>query len=404
VTPRTVPDLVAEQARLTPDAIAVEDATERLTYAELLARADALARRLVARGVRPGEIVALHAERTAAGLAALLGIWRAGAAYLPLDPEAPPARLATLMRDAACRALVGGAAAEALAQGGIDFVAREACADEEAAEGALPTPDPQGLAYVLYTSGSTGAPKGVLVTHEGLHHRALVQREWFPMRVGERVSQFTSLAWDASLFEILLAWGSGATLCLIPPPARRSGDALARFLGEARIDVAFFPPSVLATIPPTPLPRLRMMMVGGEACPRALVERWGGMRRFVNHYGPTETTVWMSTDECRPDETPTLGRAIPGVDVLVLDPSTRALLPEGATGELAVGGIGLAAGYLGRPDATHARFVPHPADADRLVYLTGDLARLLPDGRPPGEGARRPHRAGGGRGRAPRRA
>ena len=367
-------EVVAAHAARAPAAPAVEDDQTIFSYGELHARSDALARALVAAGVEPEDVVGLRADRTAGGLVALLAIWKTGAAYLPLDPEAPPARLEAIVADAKPRLVLATRAPPTL--WGAPALDPDALA---ATASSLPRVRPDHAAYVLYTSGSTGAPKGVVVEHHALAHRVHAL-SGFAVRPGDRVSQYTSWGWDASLFELFLALGAGATLRLIPPGIRRSGPALTRFLEEKRIDIAFFPPSVLAAMPPAPLPRLRAVMVGGDVFPRSLVETWGGARRFLNLYGPTETTVWMTTEECVPGREATLGRPIPGVHVRIVD-DALARAPPGEAGEICIGGEGLARGYLDRPDATRERFVPDPEDPRARLYRTGDRGRILPDGR-----------------------
>lgn len=369
-------EVVAAHAGRAPGAIAVEEPGAGLTYGELDARATRLARALRGEGIGAGEIVAVCADRNGGTLVAMLAVWKAGACYLPLDPFAPPARLEAILRDASPRLLLAAGAAPGWARAVRTLPIDPGAADEGTP---LPVVRPDDLAYVIYTSGSTGQPKGVLVEHGALAHRVEVQRSQFPLAQGERVSQFSSLAWDASLFELLLPLGAGATLRFIPEPLKTGGVALARFLSEERITVAFFPPSVLATIPPTPLPALRMMMTGGEACAQRLVDTWGVGRRFVDLYGPTEATVWCTTGERRPGAPALLGHPIPGVLVDLLDENGRPAA-EGAVGEMHLGGVGLARGYLGLPEETARRFLDDPRRPGARLYRTGDLARRRPDG------------------------
>ncbi len=371
-------ELIRQHAQRTPDAIALEAGTTRLTYAQLDLAATIFAQQLLATGLQPEAIVAVDAHRTPETLVAMLGIWKAGGAYLPLDPALPPARRDAILADAQPHCTIttridGKGSGQTLAPPRL----QPAPTDHDASK--LPTVRASNLAYVLYTSGSTGTPKGVLVEHEGLAHRAQIQRNQFAVQPNERCTQYSNLAWDASLFEIFLPWSAGATLILIPDDLRRSGTGLARYLANTQANIAFFPPSVLATLPETPLPALRAMMVGGDAFPESLVARWGNGRRFVNLYGPTETTIWTSTDDCQPGTPACLGRPIDGVQMISIDDEGR-VLPPGQAGELCISGIGLARGYLGMPEATAARFQDHPELPGTRLYRTGDRGLIRPDG------------------------
>ncbi len=368
-------ELVEHFAAKTPDAIALEHKGAAISYRQLDQSANAFAQLLVSYNVEPEAIIAVDAHRTPATLIAMLGIWKAGAAYLPLDPALPSARREGMLQDACPSHVVttdSHPAFSCLAPPSVQSA-------PSAFEAPMTSLAQNQLAYVLFTSGSTGTPKGVLVEHHGLAHRAHVQTRQFDVKPTERCTQYSNLAWDASLFEITLAWGAGATLTLIPDAIRRSGTALAQFLETAGAHIAFFPPSVLATIPSKPLPNLRMVMVGGDVFPDALVQRWGGARRFANLYGPTETTVWTSTDNCIPGKPANLGHPIDGVEMMVQDPEGNPL-PQGDIGELCIGGLGVARGYLGRPELTASRFVSSTTNEESRIYRTGDRARILADG------------------------
>ena len=362
---RLAHEAIERHARARPDAVAVACGDDALTYAQLVAQAHHLARRIVARGVRKGDVVALHVERSIDSVVGLLGILRSGAAYLPLDTDHPEGRRALVLRGAQARLVVSRAAidgAECLLLG------------EEGDAPVAPLPDlsSDDLAYVLYTSGSTGVPKGVMVDHAALASRVDEMTRAFGVGPEDRTTQYASMAWDASFFDTLVGIANGATLHVLRAAERVPGPGLVRYLQERRITAAFFPPSVLAALPDAELPDLRIIFVGGEACRAALVERWARGRAFYNLYGPTETTIWCTTEECVPGVEPTIGRPLPGGSVRILSPA------PGEVGEICIGGSGLARGYLGRPDLTQERFVI--LESERF-YRTGDLGRLLPDGR-----------------------
>lgn len=359
-------EAVLHHARERPDATAVTCGTVSLTYGDLDERSLRLAQRLVARGVRLGDVVGLHVERSVDVVVGFLAILRAGAAYLPLDPEHPAGRRALVLRDACPRVVLTRAPIE-----GAECVLLDGT-DETPIDLPLPHVSPGDLAYVLYTSGSTGEPKGVMVDHGALAARVDEMR-LFGLGPGDRMTQFAAIGWDASLFDTLVGLVTGATLHILLPSERVAGPALVRLLAERRITAAFFPPSVLATLPPAELPDLHTIFVGGEACRARLVDRWAkGRRGFHNLYGPTETTLWSTTEHCVPGVEPTIGRPVTGATARILAADATGL------GEICIGGVGLARGYLGRPDLTAERFVT--IDGER-IYRTGDLGRILPDGR-----------------------
>ncbi|WP_187284306.1 non-ribosomal peptide synthetase [Streptomyces sp. uw30] len=372
-----VPDLVANQATTRPEATALVCGDLRLTYAELLRRADHLAARLQAHGVRRGDRVGLLLPRGADMAVAALAVLRAGGAYVPLDPAHPAARLAYMVTNSATSLLLTAARTTGLA--GTDVPELRVDEHPDTVPAFTPaTCAPGDLAYVLYTSGSTGVPKGVAVEHRALHNLAVNVCPVFPVTGTDRVLQFVSFGFDVAVSDLFFPWVAGAELH-IAQEDERLGEALQARLRDSRITYVFLPPSAAMTLPRSPgaLPELRTLAVGGEACPAELVERLGEEgRRIVNAYGPSEATVYSTTADLRPGEPVVIGHAVPGSRAYVLDRRLRPA-PVGVTGELYVAGATLARGYIGRPGMTSERFVADPyGPPGSRMYRTGDLCRV----------------------------
>ncbi len=380
-------DLFDAQVQRAPEAIAVVFDDESVTYAELARRARQLAWHLRGLGVGPDRRVGLCVPRSVDMIVGLLGILEAGGAYVPLDPDYPPERLEYMTRDAGATLLVtrGRDAEQRISHAGPTVrldedgpeIAR--CPDTRVPAGI----GPHDLAYVIYTSGSTGRPKGVLLHHLGLRHLCRAQAEIFGVTPADRVLQFASLSFDASIFEVALALPQGATLVLSRRETVASPVDLRRLLVDQRVTVATLPPSMLHLLPPVD-PSLRLVISAGEPCTSSILATWGAGRALINAYGPTESTVWATYERCdasRPGDPP-IGRPVPGTSAYVLD-AARTPVPPGVRGELWLGGAGLARGYLGRAGLTAERFVPDPFSPSpgARMYRTGDLATWLPDGR-----------------------
>ncbi|WP_035800025.1 non-ribosomal peptide synthetase [Kitasatospora mediocidica] len=358
-----------------------------LGYRELNERANRLAHHLISLGVGPGRTVALVLPRSIDAVVALLAVLKAGAAYLPVDPSYPQERIAYLLGDADPAVVLSTAdeAAELPPAVGPVLLLDDRPLARMLADG--PAHDPTDAdrttpltalhpAYVIYTSGSTGRPKGVLVPHSAV--AALVgQGTLFGVRAGTRVLQFASFSFDAAAWEILTALTSGAVLVLAADEDRAPGEPLARLVAGAGIEVLCLPPTVLSAWPADqPMPEELTVIVAGEACPPELVERWSRGRRMLNAYGPTETTVCATvSDPLAGAVRPPVGRPLAGTRVYVLDSFLRPV-PPGVVGELYVGGLGVALGYLHRPGLTAQRFTADPfGEAGARMYRTGDLVR-----------------------------
>ncbi|MEU3712658.1 non-ribosomal peptide synthetase [Streptomyces catenulae] len=375
------------------DAVVLGD--ERLSYAELNARANRLARLLTERGVGPESVVAVMVPRTPAMVVAALAVLKAGAAYLPVDAAYPDDRIAYMLDDAAPVALLTdaatGASRSAVTDAGVPVVVLDApqTTDRLAALGADDLTDAdrtaplrsENPAYLIYTSGSTGRPKGVVVAHTGLLAMVDSLVERFGLDEETRVLQFASFSFDASVWEFMLALLTGGTLVIADEECRTAGAPLVDLIHRAGINLAGLPPAVVSGLPEdSELPAGLRLAVAGEAVPAEIVARWADRVRLHNGYGPTEAVV--SSTVCGPltgTGRPPIGRPTTAHRVYVLDRHLRPV-PVGVVGELYVG-AGLARGYLARPELTAQRFVADPfGPAGERMYRTGDLVRWLPDG------------------------
>ncbi|MEV7627238.1 amino acid adenylation domain-containing protein [Actinoplanes sp. NPDC089786] len=356
VPPATLPELVGRWS----DGIAVSDPGRSLTYRRLDEAANAVAWSLVESGVRPGDVVALMLPRSVDLIVALLGVVKAGAAYLPVDPELPAERVALMTAGAA-------------------LTVTEPFPGAGRADAPLAKIDPRGGAYVIYTSGSTGVPKGVVVPHQGLAALAAANARRLVVDSSSRVLQLSSPSFDAMMMELMMAFGAGAEL-VVAPAGPVVGAELGSLLATG-ITHTLIPPSVLATVPAMELPHLRTLLVGGEACPPALMKRWAEGRLMVNGYGLTEATVCTTlSDRLSVGGGVPIGRPIVGTWAYVLDERLRRV-PPGVPGELYVGGASVASGYLNRPGLTGERFVADPfGPAGARMYRTGDVVRWAADG------------------------
>ncbi|WUH90964.1 amino acid adenylation domain-containing protein [Streptomyces sp. NBC_00433] len=382
-----LPALFAEQAARRPAAVAVVSDRETLTYAQLDARAQRLAAAMTAAGVGRGDLVGVYLGRSADLVAALLGVMRAGAAYVPLDPVYPPDRVRTMLEDAGVRLLLTGGGLplpDAVRQLDVpELDVTKASGPDPAGLAVAAPPEPGDLAYVIYTSGSTGRPKGVRIAHRALANFLRSMAAEPGCTEQDRLLAVTTVCFDIAGLELFLPLVTGGCVELVPEEAASDGFALRARLERSR-------PTLMQATPATWRllvaagwdgdPALRALC-GGEALPSDLAgELLGRVGALWNLYGPTETTVWSAAVRVGPGERVTLGRPIANTRCYVMDRRGRPLPPY-VPGELYIGGAGVADGYHGRPELTAEKFVPDGLGGTGRLYRTGDLVRWLADGR-----------------------
>ncbi|NEO29118.1 MAG: amino acid adenylation domain-containing protein [Symploca sp. SIO3C6] len=378
--------LFEQQVELTPEAISLVFEGEQLTYRQLNNRANQLAHYLQKLGVQPEVLVGLCVERSLEMIVAVLAILKAGGAYLPLDPNYPQSRLSFILEDAQVSLLLSQEKLlSKLPPTSAKIISIEANSQlivAETQDNPVSGVNTTNLAYVIYTSGSTGQPKGVLVSHQGLGNLALVQIEQFHLNSNSRILQFASLSFDASVFEIVMALSSGASLCLATQESLLPGPDLLERLRQDRITHVTLPPSALAAMAVEKLPDLKVMVVAGEATSVELAQQWSDGISFFNAYGPTESTVCATmAPYVRGSGKLPIGRPIANTQVYLLDEYLQEV-PLGVPGELYIASVGLARGYLHREQLTAQRFIANPFSSEPTarLYKTGDLGRYLADG------------------------
>ncbi|NUS45757.1 MAG: amino acid adenylation domain-containing protein [Mycobacteriaceae bacterium] len=392
---RMLPELLCAAVDRAPDAAAVRFRGDETSYRELDTRANRLARMLIADGVGPEAVVAVAAPRSTDAVTAIWAVAKTGAAYLPIDPKYPAARVAAMVADAGVRVGITtaehrGALPDRVDVDAVNWLALDSA--EVTARCGLLSAEPVGDAdrlgrihpdhpsYLIYTSGSTGRPKAVVVTHRGLASFAAELVDRFAITAETRALHFASPSFDASVFELLPAFAAGATVVVAPEEVYGGAD-LAALLSTERVQYAFVTPAALATVDPAGLTELGVVAVGGDECGPELVAAWatGGAtaRKMYNAYGPSEATVAATLSApMRPGEPVRIGSAVRGMRLLVLDQRLHPV-PAGVPGELYLAGPGLARGYHGRPELSAGRFVANPfTDSGARMYRTGDLVCL----------------------------
>jgi amino acid adenylation domain-containing protein len=393
LAPAPLPTLVEAQVDRAPGNLAVVFETRSLTYAELNARANRLAHRLIELGVGPEQLVALAVPRSIEMVVAVLAVLKSGAAYVPVDPGYPAERIAFLLDDSRPALLL----TTREAGGRLPGAASRRLVLNDQAElarlGSLPDTNPtdaertrplaaHNAAYVIYTSGSTGSPKGVVVSHAGIPIVAGAHIDRLGIDAASRFLLAVSISFDVSMADIAMTLLAGAALVVPGPDQTLAGAELAALIAGNSVTHTDLVVSMLASMPAQPLPTLRGLIVGGEACSAGLAAQWAVPgRRLVHVYGPTESTVVATMSEpASGDAAPPMGRPIQHTCAYVLDAALRPV-PPGVLGELYLSGPGLARGYRNRPGLTAERFVANPyGPAGARMYRTGDLVRWRPNG------------------------
>ena len=382
--------LFETQAEQRPDAIAAVFEQESITYGRLNAEANRLAHYLVDQGIRPDDMVALCLDRSLEMVIGILGILKAGAAYLPIDPGYPEERVAFMLEDSGVQlVLTQSATMEALPILGektilpLDPEFRRmmlASYPETQLSPAALGLTPGNLGYVIYTSGSTGTPKGVLLNHLGMVNLAYNQQHLLRMGPSSRALHFYSLSFDGATWEWLWGLSFGGALVICHNDERKSVGRLSHLLVSQFVTHAAIPPAILAYLDSSQPYHLECLVVSGEACDEATARDWSDKYRLVNSYGPSEATVCATMGDIAPHEPVTIGHALSGVQLFVLNHFLEPV-PVGVTGELYVAGVGVARGYLNRDDLNQNRFIASPFHPGQKLYATGDLVCRLADGR-----------------------
>ncbi len=382
---QTVVDMVERRAAETPDAVAVICGEEQMTRGELDRASSRIATFLAgACATVPEQPIAVLCDRNVEWIMAMVGILKAGCAYLPLDPEIPRERLSFILQDSGCSLLLAGAQYQSDTFEGVHSipVAEVLVGPESTAKRAALSP--RLLAYVIYTSGTTGQPKGVLIEHGSFANTVGELMRGWDVTARDRVLGFAGPMFDASIVDIFLALASGAPLVITPKDVILDPVRFLDLLRQERVTVATLPPAYLSALGPVDLTPLRLLVTAGEAANPADVARHVRRLTYVNAYGPTEASVCASYlkleagTEFSADRV-SIGKAIGHTQIMILDEALQPL-PIGAAGVLCIGGVGLARGYLNRPELTAERFVMNPFRQGERLYRTGDLGRLLPDG------------------------
>lgn len=379
--PSLVTERIAELAATRTSAVAVEGRESTLNYGELYDAAGRFANSLLRRGAEHGDLIAVCMETSEDRIVAFVGIMLAGCVYLPVDPHLPASRIRIIIEDARPRFAVAEAAFEApfVANGTPVLNVNDLTA---APASGLDRPIRRSdLAYIVYTSGSTGTPNGVAIDHAALSNFAAAAVKAFDVRNGSRLAHLSAFGFDVAIGEVTMALFAGAGIVLPAPEVVRSRSALGAFVEQRAITHLTLTPSLLTLLPRGEYPELGHIIVAGEACPQDLMETWAMGRRFFNAYGPTEATIYATIGECFAGNPVTIGRPIDNVGICVISGNGRPARP-GDIGELWIAGEGLAREYYRQPQLTSERFceVSWPSGHER-AYRTGDLARVLPDGR-----------------------
>lgn len=382
-------DLFQEQVKRTPNAVAVQFEDQSLTYKELDKRADELSKILIAQGVKPGVLVGIYVKRSLDMLVGLLGVLKAGGAYLPLDPSFPAERLAFMLADSeASFILTQTSLQETMPEHKAQVICLDSLGEVPVKRGKKKETKPSELAYVIYTSGSTGKPKGVQIHHQAVVNFLCSMRESLKINSEDALLAVTTLSFDIAVLELLLPLTVGARVVIASSEIVADGTLLADALTRFNATVMQATPASWRSLLEAGWKGKADLKIlcGGEALVSDLAEKLLERGAEVwNLYGPTETTIWSTLYQVTTNETHgvsntvPVGRSIANTQIYILDSELQPV-PVGVIGDLYIGGDGVSRGYLNRPELTAERFIPNPFDASYTIYKTGDIARYLPDG------------------------
>jgi len=381
---KNISELFYEQVKQVPNQTAIRFKQQSISYNQLNIYTNQFAQFLLEQNIRQEDKVGICLPRSPLWPIAMLAIWRIGAIFLPLESELPDERLKYIIQDSDCNLIVtqeGMKHRFTSLNIPISTISLQQLENFNSLDMSNSTSN-ESLAYIIYTSGTTGLPKGVKVSHRGLTNLPFCQFERMEFSPNQRILQAVSFNFDASLHDVTFAFLSGSSLCIADENERLPGPAMVSFLRNEKINFVTLPPSALEALPFDDLPELHTILAVGEVCSSNLVQRWVGKKRFFNGYGPTETTVGALIGECHADEQkPTIGKALSNVKVYILDHRKKPV-PVGVIGEIYVGGVGVAQGYVNQHQRTKETFIPNPfSQFKSKLYKTGDKARFLTDGR-----------------------
>jgi len=372
---RTIVDLFAEQVIKTPEVIAVISGEERLTYRELDERSNQFGAYLISQyHVCTGELIGIKLERSEWLIVVILGVLKSGAAYVPIDPEYPQERINYIFSDSGCKAIIDEATI-------VDFKQNAQLYDKTGLQAVI---DPVHLAYVIYTSGSTGQPKGVMIEHRAILNTIYAQQSIFGVTEGQRGLQFSSLSFDASVWEIFLMLSSGGSLYMVGEEAKKDPEQLSAYLAANEIEIATLPPAYLRLLDIEKIRTLKKLITAGEQAIKDKAVLFNVHGTYYNAYGPTESSICATIYEVKPgggiqSDVISIGRPIANTQVYILGAGDQ-LQPVGVTGEICLGGAGLARGYLNNQALSLLKFTSHPFVPGERIYRTGDLGKWLADG------------------------
>ncbi|MFF0826469.1 tyrocidine non-ribosomal peptide synthetase TycA [Brevibacillus sp. NPDC003359] len=384
---KSIHQLFEEQAEAVPHRVAIVYENERLTYQELNRKANQLARALIEKGITTDSIVGVMMEKSIEYVTAILAILKAGGAYVPIDIEYPRDRIQYILQDSQTQIVITEKNVSQLVydvgyRGSVVVLEEEKLDSRPDSNLHLPS-KPTDLAYVIYTSGTTGKPKGTMLEHKGIANLQSFFQHTFGVTPADRIGQFASMSFDASVWEMFMALLTGASLYVLSKQTIHDFISFENYLIENELTIITLPPTYLTHLNPDHITTLRIMITAGSAANFPLVNRWKNKVRYVNAYGPTETsicaTIWEAPSNTLVNQTIPIGKPIQNTCAYIVNDELQ-LQPIGSEGELCIGGVGLARGYWNRPDLTADKFVENPFVPGEKMYRTGDLAKWLPNG------------------------